>query len=404
MICALGVDRRQVWKRLLAGETRMGRITQFDPAPLDLEDCVVSQVADADLEKALAGLPQPAGARRLGRFRQMALVAAAEAIQDAGLNLQDDEIRNAGSSILGTMCGGAAETERVAVATHKGKKPKASDYVGKRPTVALQDIAREFRVGGPMFAIDAACASGAYALTQACNLIAAGRASWCLAGGVEASLVASNLKAVAAIGATCKLTCSDLAGASRPFDQARSGYVPAEGACFLLLEDEAHARGRGARYYARVAGFAEDTLEDHPTRISAQFAETVMRRALLDAGISVEELGWIKAHATSTPQGDQAEAVAIRKLVGAHDILCSAPKSATGHLLGASGAIETAFSALSLHEQVIPPTINLENLDPACPIHCARIATPSTFNYVLANSWGFGGSACCIVLARPKPG
>jgi 3-oxoacyl-[acyl-carrier-protein] synthase II len=125
-----------------------------------------------------------------------------------------------------------------------------------------------------------------------------------------------------------------------------------------------------------------------------------MRDALRRTGLDVKDLGWIKAHATSTRQGDEAEAIAICNLTKPYDILCSAPKSVTGHLLGASGAAEAAFAAMSLHEQVIPPTINLDDQDPGCPVHCVRVSTPSNAEFALLNSWGFGGSACCIVLGR----
>ena len=400
MVCSLGRDRHQIWTNMLAGKARMERISLFDPALFGLENCIVAEVADPDLEAAMSRFGRHPDLNRSGRFRQFALTAAAEAIEDAGLIVEADERRIEGGCILGTMCGGAVEAERITLATHAGKKPRPSDYLEKRPGVALQEIARTFNLGGPMFALDAACASGSYAITQACHLIAGGRVSWCLAGGVEASLVASNLKAVNGLGAICKSDSLNPSSASRPFDVARSGYIPAEGACFLVVEDERHACNRGVRCYARIAGFAEDTLSDHATRISHDLAESVMRRAIDDAGLEIGELGWIKAHATSTRQGDKAEALAIDRLTRPHKTLCSAPKSVTGHLLGASGAFEAAFSALSLHEQVITPTINLDALDSSCPVNCVRDATSSTFDFVLANSWGFGGSASATVFGR----
>ena len=400
MVCSLGRDRHQIWTNMLAGKARMERISLFDPGPFGLESCIVAEVADPDLEAAMSRFVRRPDLNSIGRFRQFALAAAAEAIEDAALVVEADGRRIDGGCILGTMCGGAVEAERITLATHAGKKPRPSDYLEKRPGVALQEIARTFHLGGPMFALDAACASGSYAITQACHLIAGGRVSWCLAGGVEASLVASNLKAVNGLGAICKSDSLNPSSASRPFDVKRSGYIPAEGACFLVVEDERHACNRGVRCYARIAGFAEDTLSNHATRISHDLAESVMRRAIDDAGLDIGELGWIKAHATSTRQGDKAEALAIDRLTRPHKTLCSAPKSVTGHLLGASGAFEAAFSALSLHEQVITPTINLDALDSSCPVNCVRDATSSTFDFVLANSWGFGGSASSTVFGR----
>ena len=397
MICSLGADRSQIWDSLLAGRSRTNFVSSFEPSEFGLENCIVAEVDQGDIDTAAERFPASLWVRDKHRFRKLVLAAATKAMEDA--RLRPNTYSGSGGCILGTMYGGSHEVERLVLSTSSRRKARVSDYIGRRPAVALQDIARLYSLRGPVFAIDATCASGAYALTQAAGLVATGRLPWCLAGGAEASLLPSILKGATAIKALSTHFASPTR-ASRPFDVQRSGYVPAEGAGFLLLENERHAVKRGARIYAYVSGMAEGNYTDHPTQVSEKLARSVMKQAINDANIQVNQLGWIKAHATSTRQGDSAEANAIRSLTEPHNIPCSALKSVTGHLLGASGAVEAAFAALSLHDQIIPPTINLESLDPECPVHCIRKATPSKFDSVLANSWGFGGTACSILLER----
>ncbi|MEP0545442.1 MAG: beta-ketoacyl-[acyl-carrier-protein] synthase family protein [Rhodothermales bacterium] len=397
MISALGPERDPIWEMLLAGRPRMGAISAFEAASHGMENCVVSEIADQDLEARLDQLRARSITTKRGRFRSLALAAAAEALDDAGLPGEDPEDRASAGIVMGTLSAGAAEVERIAHATFSGGKPSVADNLGKRTSIVLQDIARAFDLSGPALGVDAACASGAVALTHACRLVATG-APWCLAGGVEASIVASNVKLAHVLGIVPTSFIDEPHRSSRPFDLRREGYVPAEGACFLVLEDEAHARRRGARIYARITGFAEQTYTGHPTQLCDTFAEALMHKALRRADVRADQLGWINAHATSTRQGDIAEATAIGRMGEA--VLCSAPKSVTGHLLGASGAFEAAFSALSLHDQVIPPTVNLDDQDALCPVRCVRERTDAAFDYVLSNSLGFGGMSCSIVFGR----
>lgn len=399
MISSLGADRDHVWHTLLSGRPRMGTITAFPAAEHGMGNCVVAEIAPQDLEARLAQLRARSIVLQRGRFRSIALAAAAEALDDAQLPTENADERATAGVVMGTLSAGAAEIERIAHATFTGGKPSVSDNLGKRTSIVLQDIARAFDLSGPVLGVDAACASGAVALTHACRLVATG-APWCLAGGVETSIVASNVKLAHVLGIVPTSFTDEPHRSSRPFERRREGYVPAEGACFLVLENEAHARRRGARIYARIAGFAERTYTGHPTQLCGTFAEALMRKALYHADVRVDQLGWVNAHATSTRQGDVAEATAINRLGDGKELLCSAPKSVTGHLLGASGAFEAAFSALSLYEQVSPPTVNLDDQDPECPVRCIQEQTASAFDYVLSNSLGFGGMGCSIVFGR----
>ena len=400
MISSLGANRTSVWSNLSRGTANMGKITSFDASVYGLEQCVVAAVSDAELEGRINRLrEQGIKTPKRGRFRQLVLAAAAEALQDAGLSQEVTKDGREVGIILGTMAGGASETERIAISTYEGKKPKVSDNIGKRPGVAIQDVGAAFGLQGPMFAVDAACASGACALVQAWRMVESGAVSYCLAGGAEASLIPSSLKMVHALGVISDSFFLEPNSASRPFDRHREGYVPAEGACMLVIEDETQARNRGRRPYARVIGFAERTDFRHPTKTSVEFIFETMCRALEAASAPTETIGWVNAHATSTRVGDAIEAEAIHALFG-NDVWTSAPKSLTGHLLGASGAFEAAFSALSLQDQIIPPTVNLDNPDPACRVRCTRLRHPSAFTRVISNSWGFGGSGCCLVLEQ----
>lgn len=401
LICSLGSSRGEVWKKVLAGTPNMGPVTHFDATRHRVDDCVVAEIPPPVLasrvdEMKARGLLPP----RKGRFRWMVLSAAIEALDEAALDLQSPRERSEGMIILGTMTAGSEEAERIAVMAEAGKKPRVSDNIGKRPGIAIQDVARAFDLSGPTFGVDAACASGASAITLATRLIGAGTAPWCLAGGAEASIIASSIKMVHALSIIPKSFSREPNAASRPFDKRREGYVPAEGACLLVLESEEHALARGARPYARIKGVADRSFSEHPTRMSTPFCRMVMEQALRLSHVEVAELGWINAHATSTVHGDIQEAQGIARVVGETGVQVSAPKSLTGHLLGGSGAAEAAFSALSLREQQIPPTVNLEDQDPECPIDCITSATSADFRYVLSNSWGFGGTGSCIVLER----
>ena len=378
----------------------MGGVAGFDPSAFGLERCVVASVSDEELKGRIDELrAQEIKTPKRGRFRQLVLAAAAEAYQDASVSSEATEDESDVGIILGTMAAGASEAERIAIRTYDGKKPRVSDNMGKRPGIALQDVGAAFGLQGPMFAVDSACASGASALVQAVRMVEAGAVAWCLAGGAEASLIPSSLKMVHALGVISDSFAHDPNSASRPFDRRREGYIPGEGACMLVIEDENRARNRGCRLYARIIGCAERTDPQHPTKTSVDFIVQTMRRALQAASVPQEAIDCVNAHATSTKVGDAIEAEAIHSLFGT-DAWTYAPKSLTGHLLGASGAFEAAFSALSLQEQIIPPTINLDDPDPACPVRCTSQQLPSALGYVLSNSWGFGGSGCCLVLER----
>lgn len=401
MIGALGATRDAAWARALAGEPRMGPPRGIDESVTGLRGVVVARVRDTELRERLKtlddhGIPRAAA----GRYRQMAAVAAAEAMADAGLVEQAGKTSGCGAVVMGGIASGTIEVERIALRVHAGRRPRMADNMGKRTSIAVQDVARVCGARGPAFAVDAACTSGAVALAQGRRLIAAGDADWCLAGGAEASLTATHLMPARSLRALTTRFMQEPHRASRPFDTKRCGFVPAEGACFVLLESADRAAARGARVYAELAASTEGVDVSHPTQLEAGFIQDLMRSVLERAGASPNEVSWIKAHATSTPQGDATEARAIAAVFGQNDVNVSAPKSLTGHMMAASGALEAALAAMSIYRGIIPPTINLDTQDPTCPVRVVTRPTEADVSMVLCNSFGFGGPGVCLMLRK----
>ena len=406
MIGSLGATRDAGWARALAGEARMGPPRGIDEAIDGLKGVVVARVRDTELRERLRalderGLPRAAS----GRYRQMAAVAAAEAMDDAGLGDLADEASGGdpgGAVVMGGIASGTIEIERITLRVHDGQRPRLADNLGKRTSIAVQDVARVSGVRGPSFAVDAACTSGAVALAQGRRVIAAGDADWCLAGGVEVSLTASNLMPARSLRAVTTRYAQEPNRASRPFDAKRCGFVPAEGACFLLLESADRAAARGAAVYAELVAATQGVDVTHPTQLDPGFIADLMRRAIDRSGLSPGDVSWVKAHATSTPQGDATEAHAIGAVFGEEGVPVWAPKSLIGHMMAGAGAVETALSALAVRHDTIPPTINLDAQDHDCPVRVITESTPAADATVLCNSFGFGGPGVCLLLRKAQ--
>lgn len=404
MIGSLGATRDAGWARALAGEARMGSSRGIDEAVTGLKGVVVARVRDTELRERLKalderGLPRAAA----GRYRQMAAVAAVEAMDDAGLGGLADRGYGGdlgGAVVMGGIASGTIEIERITLRVQAGQRPRLADNLGKRTSIAVQDVARVSGARGPAFAVDAACTSGAVALAQGRRLVAAGDADWCLAGGVEVSLTASNLMPARSLRAVTTCYADEPNRASRPFDAERCGFVPAEGACFLLLENADRAAARGATVYAELVAAAQGVDVTHPTQLAPDFIEGLMRRALERAAVSSGDVGWVKAHATSTPQGDMTEAQAIAAVFGEDGVPVWAPKSLIGHMMAGAGAVEAALSALAIRHGTVPPTINLDAQDPDCPVRVVTEPTEAAGGTVLCNSFGFGGPGVCLVLGK----
>ena len=372
------------------------RVTRFDPSPYSSQ--VAGEVADFDP----AAYIEPRRLRRLDRYAQMAVVCARLAIDDAGLRLEDED-RDAIGCFVGSALGGAAfAEEQYAVFLTQGPRRI-------RPQLALSvfcgagscNVAIEYDLRGPASANSDSCSSGAIAIGHAFRVVRDGYADVMLAGGVEAPLAPLIFGAFDVIHAMS--THNDEPDrACRPFDRARDGFVMAEGGALLVLEALEHARGRGAPIYGTVLGYGLSNDAHHMTAPlpSGAQAARAMRLALAEAGTAPEDIDHINAHGSSTPLNDATETFAIRQVLGEHAyrIPVSATKAMHGHSLGAAGAIEAAICFLGLRHGYVPPTLNLQEPDPACDLdYVTDRGREMPLRRVLSNSFGFGGINASLV-------
>jgi 3-oxoacyl-[acyl-carrier-protein] synthase II len=346
----------------------------------------------------------PKEARRFDRVVLLALAAAREALAGAGLAGAADPERV--GVALGSGIGGLATLEdSIAVLRERGPR-RVSPFaipmlIGNMPAGA---IAIRHGLRGPNLGLVSACASGAHAIGEAARWIERGDADAMLAGGSEAANRPLALAGFAAMRALSTRNDTPTA-ASRPFDRARDGFVIAEGAALLVLEEEEHARARGARIRARLLGYGRGADAFHITQPepSGRGAARCMQLALEDAGIAPAEVGWLNAHATGTPAGDASEARAVHAVFGSHaaSLPVSATKSMTGHLLGAAGAVEAVLAIRALETGILPPTTNLDDPDPECALdHVAHKARACRVRVALSNSFGFGGTNASLLFGR----
>jgi 3-oxoacyl-[acyl-carrier-protein] synthase II len=393
----LGLDAPSTWEAMLAGRSGVDTIAAFDPAPFPVR--IAGEVRGFDPE-AVASRKD---ARRMDRGVLFAVAATDEAVADAGLDALDPERTGV---VVGSAIGGIGiveEQQRVLMEKGPGRV-SATFLPNCLVDTATSYIATKLGVVGLNFAVVSACATGSHAIGEAAELIKRGRADVIVAGGTEACVTPLVLAGFCQMQALAARN-DDPAAASRPFDRARSGFVVSEGAAVVVVESESHARARGAKVYAEVAGYgasndAYHVATPHPESrgVIHMFADA-MRSARLEPA----EVGYVNAHGTGTPLGDPAETQAIRQAFGAHadKLAVSSTKSMTGHLFGAAGALETIASALALRDQVLPPTINLEDPDPTCDLDYVPLKTrEASFEVAISNSMGLGGHNGAVVLRR----
>lgn len=345
-------------------------------------------------------------AKRMARFTQMAIVAAAQAWEEGGLQTGDYDPDRVGV-VLGSGMGGLdVICEQYAELVNNGPRSVSSFFIPKAiiNTTAGQ-IAIRYGLSGPCYSIVTACASGADAIGHAYYAVREGRADAMLVGGAESVLIELAVQGFHQMGALTE--SADLLRASIPFDKERQGFVIGEGAAFLLLESEASAKKRGAVPLGSLAGYAQTCDAHHITapQPEGKQAARAMAEAIRDAGIPKEQIGYINAHGTSTPLNDATESLAIESCFGEHakNLKVSSTKSMTGHMLGTAGAFEAVISLLALNEGVAPPTIGLENEDEVCRLNYVKgKAQKLESDYALSNSFGFGGHNSCLVLKRGR--
>ena len=344
-------------------------------------------------------------ARRMGAFTHFALKAADEAVEDSGLKIDDSNAEMVGtyiSSGIGDFW--AIEREHEKLLNSGPDRVSPFFIVSAIVNLASGNVSIRHGAKGPNSATATACSAGAHAIGDSFRLIERGDADAMICGGAESAITPMSVAGFASMRALSTRN-DDPKRASRPFDAERDGFVIGEGSGIMILEELEFAKARGARIYAEIAGYGMSGDAFHVTMPdeTGSGAIRVMQRAIKDAGITPDKIGYINAHGTSTPYNDKFESMAIRKVFGEHaDVLAvSSTKSMTGHALGAAGGIEAVFSVLAMHENKLPPTINYEFPDPDCDLdYIPNVAREAKVDYVLSNSFGFGGTNACLIFKR----
>lgn len=400
-ISPVGNNVQETWSSLLAGKSGAGMITHFDASRHKTRFAAEVKGFDA---VALFG---PRDARKMDRFTQFAVAAASEALEHSGLVI-DESNRDRVGILTGTGIGGIGTLLEQAEVMRERGPDRVSPFLVPMMISDSAPGTLAIRVGarGPNMSIQTACASGNNAIGEAMNIIRRGSADVMIAGASEAALVSVAMAGMNVMTALSTRN-EDPQAASRPFDKDRDGFLMGEGAGILILESLEHAQARGAHILAELTGYGTTDDAHHisaPAENGAGAAIS-MKLALEDANLTVNDVGYINAHGTSTPLNDKSETAAIKTVFGeqAYQIPVSSTKSMTGHLLGASGAVEAIFSILAIREQVLPPTINYQTPDPNCDLDYVpnqpRKASPK---HVMSNSFGFGGHNATLVISEYK--
>jgi 3-oxoacyl-[acyl-carrier-protein] synthase II len=402
VVTPLGHDVDSLFSALLSGRSGVGPLTAFDASGFRCR--VAAEVRDWDPSALLDKRKR----KEMDRFAEFGVVAALHAARDAGLELTDSERDRAGC-YLGVGLGGLATLERTAAFLRERGSARVSPYTvpAMISNLAAGQVTIALGLRGPSFSVTSACATGVHSIGEAADRIRAGRSDVMIAGGAEACITPVGVAGFEAMLSLSRRN-DDPARASRPFDRGRDGFVMGEGATVLVLESEERARRRGARIYAEVRGYGATSDAYHITHPApaAEGAQRAMRAALADAGVAPADVGYLNAHATSTPAGDVEEARAIGAVFGAHarpggGLWVSSTKSMTGHLLGAAGALESAVSALVVSAGRIPPTINLDDPDPDIALDCVpHTARERPTRHALNNAFGFGGTNASLLVSR----
>ena len=390
LITPLGLDRESTWKSITLGKNGIRKIKSFDPEPYQTQ--IAAEIDDFNPEEILGRK----FARRLDRFAQFACVAAKEAIKDSGLFLESVDLDRF-AVLIGSGIGGISTlSDQISILDEKGPSRISPFLVPMMLSdMASGQVSMMLGTKGPNFATVSACASGADSIGMGLTMIRRGEADIVLAGGTEAAVCPIGIAGFNACHALSKNN-EQPEMASRPFDAKRDGFVLGEGAGLLILEEESHAIKRGATIICELAGYGATSDAHHVTQPhpEGEGAAKAMILAMNDAKIRREEVAYINAHGTSTPLNDKYETIAIKKAFKDHSkkLKISSTKSMTGHLLGAAGGIEAAFTALAINEMVVPPTINLLNPDPDCDLdYVPNHALKGNVPVAMSNSLGFGG-------------
>jgi len=398
-VSPVGNTVAESWASVLAGRSGIGPITRFDASQFSAR--IAGEVRGLDISPLISAKE----ARTMDTFIHYGIVAAAEALRDAGLpTVLDQAAAERMGCVIGSGIGGLPMIEE----THsewaaRGPRRISPFFVpASLVNMVAGQVSMKFGLKGPNLSIVTACTSGLHCIGQAARIIAYGDADVMAAGGAESTVSPLGIGGFASMRALSTRN-DDPQAASRPWDKDRDGFVLGEGAGIVVLEEYEHAKARGARIYAEIAGFGMSADAGHITAPDMDGPRRAMLAALSDAGINPEQIDYVNAHGTSTPLGDVNESNAIKAALGerARSVVISSTKSMTGHLLGAAGGVESVITILAVYEQKAPPTINLLNPDPECDLdYCANQARDLKIGYALKNNYGFGGTNGSLVFKR----
>ena len=399
IVSPVGNTVEQAWQNIIAGRSGIDRITRFDVSSFPVQ--IAGEVRDFDITQYLPAKD----ARRMDTFIHYGMAAGIQAIKDAGLEAHPANAERIGVSI-GSGIGGLPLIEGTRDEFVASGVRKISPFFipGSIINLISGNLSILYGYKGPNIALVSACSTGTHSIGDAGRLIEYGDADIMIAGGAESSVSPLGLGGFCAARALSTRN-DDPATASRPWDKDRDGFVLSEGAGVMVLEEYEHAKARGARIYCELAGFGMSADANHMTAPceDGEGAARCMGNALRNARLNAQDVHYLNAHGTSTPLGDKAETVAVKRAFGDHakKLVVNSTKSMTGHLLGAAGGVEAIFSALAVHHQISPPTINIFNQDELCDLdYCANEARQMKIDVAISNSFGFGGTNATAVFKK----
>jgi 3-oxoacyl-[acyl-carrier-protein] synthase II len=397
IVSPVGIGITPTWQNILAGKSGITRITKFDPSPFACQ--VAGEVKDFDVTQYLPAKD----ARRMDTFIHFGLVAGMEAFKDSGIEVTEKNAERIGVNI-GSGIGGLPMIEDTHNDFLGGGARKISPFFipGSIINMISGNLSIMFGLKGPNLAMVSACTTGTHCIGESARLIQYGDADVMVCGGSEATVCQLAVGGFSSARALSTRN-DDPATASRPWDKDRDGFVMGEGAGVLVLEEYEHAKARGAKIYAELAGYGMSADAYHITAPNMDGPRRSMVNALKDAGLSPDKVQYVNAHGTSTPLGDKNETEALKAAFGDHakKLVVNSTKSMIGHLLGGAGGVESVFCALAVHNQVSPPTINIFEQDPECDLdYCANTARDMKIDVAVNNNFGFGGTNGTLVFRR----
>ena len=399
-ISPVGNNVADAWQNLLAGVSGIGRITRFDAGELSAQ--IAGEVKDFQIGDYISAKE----ARRMDTFIHYGVAAALQAVADAGLDDYPALDKTRVGVNIGSGIGGLPSIEETGIVVHENGPRRINPFF--IPGSLINLIAGHVTIlkgyQGPSYGIVSACTTGAHCIGDAARMIQYGDADVMVAGGAESAVCVLGVAGFAAMKALSTRN-DDPATASRPWDKDRDGFVMGEGAGVLVLEEYEHAKKRGAKIYAELAGFGMSSDAHHITAPNAEGPALAVARALKDAGLNPSDIDYVNAHGTSTPLGDANETTALKLAFGEHvkKLVVNSTKSMTGHLLGGAGGVEAVYSVLALHHQKSPPTINIfeQDVEGGCDLdYCANVARDLPIRAAISNSFGFGGTNGTLAFKR----